>query len=136
METRKLDFKDLDPHFGESIPAKLEALRKEQGELTPDQKKAVEEKADEARRQINEAINAVALEQAAREKTNVFDIAARYVPAVSLVKDKDNDGKRVARITLQPRQNRANAPAVDNGTNGRAKRRRETKMARKIETQK
>lgn len=119
-----------------TIPAQLEALRKEQGELTPEQKKAVEEKADEARRQIDAALNDIALQQAEREHTNVFDIAARYAPSISLVKDKDAGGKRVARITLKPRQKQANAPAVDNGTNERAKRRREAKMARKNENAK
>lgn len=116
----------------ETASAQLSRLRQEQGPLTPEQQKAVEAKAEEARRQIDRAVTEVAVSQAEKENTNVFDICARYLPAVSIVKDKDAGGRRVVRVTLQPR----NAAAVDNGTNQRAKRRREAKMASKIEFKK
>lgn len=116
----------------ETASAQLDRLRQEQGPLTPEQQKAIEAKADEARRQIDRAVTEVVVQQAEKENTNVFDICARYLPAVSIVKDKDAGGHRVVRVTLQPRK----ASAVDNGTNQRAKRRREAKMARKIEFKK
>lgn len=109
----------------------LEKLQKEQGPLTDEQKEQVEKAAAEQKARIDAALNELALEQAKREGTNVFDVAARYAPIYKIEK---KDGKQVARITLEPRQKPTNAPAPVPEANNRAKRRREAKKAAKIKT--
>lgn len=109
----------------------LEKLQKEQGPLTAEQKAQLEKAAAEQKARIDAALNELALEQARREGTNVFDVAARYAPTYKIEK---RDGKQVARITLEPRQKPTNAPApIPEADNG-AKRRREAKKAAKIKT--
>ena len=114
----------------------LEDLQKEQGPLTDEQKAEMEKKAAEARAQIDAALNNLALEQAEREHTNVFEIAARYTPNITLAKAEG--GMRKARITLEPRQrpktapNSAKRPVIIAEADNRAKRRREAKKAAKI----
>jgi len=109
----------------------LERLQKEQGPLTDEQKAQAEKAAADAKAKIDEALNELAMEQAHREGTNVFDVAARYSPVYKLEK---KDGKQVARLTLEPRQKSTNAPAPVPEADNRAKRRREAKMAAKIKT--
>ena len=114
----------------------LADLQKEQGPLTEEQKAELAKKAAETRAQIDSAINDIALEQARRENTNVFEIAAKYAPTISIV--KQDDGTRKARITLEPRKRAGNAPNSAKRpvfvpeVNNRAKRRREAKKAAKM----
>ena len=109
----------------------LERLQKEQGPLTDEQKAQAEKAAAETKARIDEALNELAVEQAHREGTNVFDIAARYAPVYKLEK---KDGKQVARLTLEPRQKPTISPAPVPEADNRAKRRREAKKAAKIKT--
>lgn len=109
----------------------LERLQQAQGPLTDEQRAQVEKLAAEQKSRIDAALNELALEQAEREGTNVFDVAARYTPIYKIEK---KDGKQVARITLEPRQKSTNAPAPIPEANNRAKRRREAKKAAKIKT--
>ena len=109
----------------------LEKLQKEQGPLTDEQKAEAEKLAAETKARIDEALNELAVEQAHREGTNVFDIAARYAPVYKLEK---KDGKQVARLTLEPRQKSAKPTVVVAEADNRAKRRREAKKDAKIKT--
>lgn len=114
----------------------LADLQKEQGPLTEEQKAELAKKAAETRAQIDDAINEIALKQARRDNTNVFEVAARYAPTISIVKGED--GQRKARITLEPRKRAETAPKTAKvplfvpEADNRAKRRREAKMAAKI----
>ena len=109
----------------------LERLQAEQGPLTDEQKAEAEKLAAETKARIDEALNELAVEQAHREGTNVFDVAARYTPVYKLEK---KDGKQVARLTLEPRQKSTNAHPPVMEADNRAKRRREAKKAAKIKT--
>lgn len=109
----------------------LERLQQAQGPLTDEQKAEAEKLAAETKTRIDEALNELAVEQAHREGTNVFDVAARYAPVYKLEK---KDGKQVARLTLEPRQKSQKPTVVVPEANNRAKRRREAKMAAKIKT--